>query len=423
VRERVAIVGTGVAGLGCAWQLRDVADVTLIEKAARPGGHSNTVIVDEDGSPVAIDTGFIVFNHETYPNLVQLFKELGVEIKPSEMSFSVRHIPMGIEYNGMGLNKVFAQRANLLKPRFYHLLLQIMTFFRVAKASLNDPILADLSVAEFAQRHGLGSDFLNLYLVPMSSAVWSTEPEKMLTFPARSLIRFFENHGFLGVSTHHPWFTVSGGSKSYVEKILAVLRPVRLPAKVVSVVQQTDGVSIVSEDGTSTLFDRVIIAAHADEALAMLEHPTALQQRLLAPFHYQRNVATLHTDARVMPQRRLAWAAWNYRVQAQEDGTTSATTHYWMNALQGVSKRRDYFVSVNGADDIPAEKILYQTTYQHPIFTLDTMRAQEELSALNSQSPTQQIFFAGSYFRHGFHEDAYASAVALSRVVRPLLRP
>jgi len=423
VRERVAIVGTGVAGLGCAWQLRDVADVTLIEKEARPGGHSNTVIVDEDGSPVAIDTGFIVFNHETYPNLVQLFKELGVEIKPSEMSFSVRHIPMGIEYNGMGLNKVFAQRANLLKPRFYHLLLQIMTFFRVAKASLNDPTLADLSVAEFAQRHGLGSDFLNLYLVPMSSAVWSTEPEKMLTFPARSLIRFFENHGFLGVSTHHPWFTVSGGSKSYVEKILAVLRPVRLPAKVVSVVQQTDGVSIVSEDGTSTLFDRVIIAAHADEALAMLEHPTALQQRLLAPFHYQRNVATLHTDARVMPQRRLAWAAWNYRVQAQEDGTTSATTHYWMNALQGVSKRRDYFVSVNGADDIPAEKILYQTTYQHPIFTLDTMRAQEELSALNSQSPTQQIFFAGSYFRHGFHEDAYASAVALSRVMRPLLRP
>jgi len=423
VRERVAIVGTGVAGLGCAWQLRDVADVTLIEKEARPGGHSNTVIVDEDGSPVAIDTGFIVFNHETYPNLVQLFKELGVEIKPSEMSFSVRHIPMGIEYNGMGLNKVFAQRANLLKPRFYHLLLQIMTFFRVAKASLNDPTLADLSVAEFAQRHGLGSDFLNLYLVPMSSAVWSTEPDKMLTFPARSLIRFFENHGFLGVSTHHPWFTVSGGSKSYVEKILAVLRPVRLPAKVVSVVQQTDGVSIVSEDGTSTLFDRVIIAAHADEALAMLEHPTALQQRLLAPFHYQRNVATLHTDARVMPQRRLAWAAWNYRVQAQEDGTTSATTHYWMNALQGVSKRRDYFVSVNGADDIPAEKILYQTTYQHPIFTLDTMRAQEELSALNSQSPTQQIFFAGSYFRHGFHEDAYASAVALSRVVRPLLRP
>lgn len=423
MRERVAIVGTGAAGLGCAWQLRDVADVTLIEKDARPGGHSNTVIVDEDGSPVAIDTGFIVFNHETYPNLVQLFKELGVEIKPSEMSFSVRHIPMGIEYNGMGLNKVFAQRANLLKPRFYHLLLQIMTFFRVAKASLNDPTLADLSVAEFAQRHGLGSDFLNLYLVPMSSAVWSTEPEKMLTFPARSLIRFFENHGFLGVSTHHPWFTVSGGSKSYVEKILAVLRPVRLPAKVVSVVQQTDGASIVSEDGTSTLFDRVIIAAHADEALAMLEHPTALQQRLLAPFHYQRNVATLHTDARVMPQRRLAWAAWNYRVQAQEDGTTSATTHYWMNALQGVSKRRDYFVSVNGADDIPAEKILYQTTYQHPIFTLDTMRAQEELSALNSQSPTQRIFFAGSYFRHGFHEDAYASAVALSRVVRPLLRP
>lgn len=415
MRERVAIVGTGVAGLGTAWQLRQHADITLFEKQARPGGHSNTVTIDEDGTPVRIDTGFIVFNHVTYPHLTRLFDELGVATKPSEMSFSVRHEPTGIEYNGMGFAKVFAQKRNLLRPRFHRLLLQILRFFRVARAAMEDPATASLTLREFTARHGLGDDFLEFYLVPMSSAVWSTEPSRVLDFPALSLLRFFYNHGFLGVTTHHPWFTVDGGAKSYVDKILSALEPVRLPSKVVRVSETAGAATVQIESGETFSFDRVVLASHADETLAMLASPTPLQQRLLAPFGYQRNTATLHTDESVMPTRRIAWASWNYRV-----GPAGATTHYWMNALQGVSRRRNYFVSINATID--DRHVLYRTDYDHPVFTLDAMRAQSELPALNSVSPAQRLFFCGSYFRHGFHEDAYGSAVALADVMRPLLR-
>jgi uncharacterized protein len=423
VRERVAIVGTGIAGMGAAWQLRHSAHITLIERDARPGGHTNTVTVDEDGTPVPIDTGFIVFNQVTYPNLVELFRELGVETKPSEMSFSVRHEPADLEYNGMGLDKLFAQRRNILRPRFHAMVLSIMRFFRIARKALENPASLECTVAEFVDRHRLGNDFLEFYLVPMSSAVWSTEPGRMRDFPALSLIRFFHNHGFLGVSTHHPWFTVSGGSQSYRDKLLAAFDPVRLPAKVVGVREGEGSARVRLEDGTELQFDRVVIAAHADEALAMLESPDPLQQSLLSAFRYQHNTATLHTDSSVMPRARRAWASWNYRVERSPDGGTEATTHYWMNALQGVSKKRNYFVSVNGAERIAESSVLYRTVYEHPVYTLEAMRAQAELPLLNTRSPGQRVFFCGSYFRYGFHEDAYASAVDLARTLRPLLTP
>ncbi|NDG70496.1 MAG: NADP transhydrogenase subunit alpha [Proteobacteria bacterium] len=407
--------------MGAAWQLRNHADITLIEREARPGGHTNTVTVEENGHEIPIDTGFIVFNHATYPNLVRLFEELGVETKPSEMSFSVQHVPSGLEYNGMGLDKLFAQRGNILNPRFHALVFQILRFFRVARALLKKPDSLNCTVGKFVHRNALGVDFLNLYLIPMSSAVWSTDPRQMLDFPALSLIRFFQNHGFLGVTTHHPWFTVSGGSRSYRDKLLAHLRPVQLPAKAVEVKESETSATVRIEDGTVCEFDRVIIAAHADEALGMLAAPDEAQSRLLSAFGYQKNTATLHTDHSVMPRIRRAWASWNYRVEQDAHGNRKATTHYWMNALQGVSKTRDYFVSVNGADKIRPETILYQTGYEHPVYTLRAMEAQRELPALNTRSPRQRIFFCGSYFRHGFHEDAYSSAVDLAAVLRPLL--
>lgn len=421
MRERIGIIGSGIAGMGAAWQLRNHADITLIEREARPGGHTNTVTVEENGREIPIDTGFIVFNHATYPHLVRLFEELGVETKPSEMSFSVQHVPSGLEYNGMGLDKLFAQRGNILNPRFHALVFQILRFFRVARALLEKPDSLNCTVAEFVHRNALGVDFLNLYLIPMSSAVWSTDPRQMLDFPALSLIRFFQNHGFLGVTTHHPWFTVSGGSRTYRDKLLAHLRPVQLPAKAVEVKESETSATVRIEDGTVFDFDRVIIAAHADEALAMLAAPDEAQSRLLGAFGYQKNTATLHTDHSVMPRIRRAWASWNYRVDQDVHGDREATTHYWMNALQGVSKARNYFVSVNGADKIRPETILYQTDYEHPVYTLRAMEAQRELPALNTRSPRQRIFFCGSYFRHGFHEDAYSSAVDLAAVLRPLL--
>lgn len=417
MKERVAIVGTGVAGLGCAWQLRDIADITLIEREPRAGGHSNTVEVDEDGKPVRVDTGFIVFNHATYPNLVRLFEELGVATKPSEMSFSVQHLPQGLEYNGMGPGKIFAQRRNLLRPRYYRFLYQVLRFFKLAQAALEDPATRDLTVREFTERHGLGMDFLDFYLVPMSSAVWSTEPGRMLDFPAHSLLRFFQNHGFLGVTTHHPWFTVTGGAKSYVDKILAAVGPARMPARAIAVTEHPEHVEVRTEDGTTGTYDRVVIAAHADEALEMLTSPDHAQERLLSAFGYQRNTVTLHTDKSVMPVRKNAWASWNYRI----DKEARATTHYWMNALQGVSNNRDYFVSLNSSSFIPRDKVLYETDYDHPVFTMEAMRAQEELPTLNTRSPGQRVFFCGSYFRYGFHEDAYASAVNLCSHLRTTL--
>jgi len=412
--ERIAIIGTGIAGLGCAWNLREQARLTLFEQAARPGGHTNTVVADEDGREVPIDTGFIVFNRVTYPNLCRLFEELGVATQPSEMSFSVQHLPDDLEYNGMGLRKVFAQKRNLLRPRFHRLLGEITRFFQVANASLDDPAVRDLSVRQFAEQHGFGRDLLEHYLVPMSAAIWSSQPEGVLDFPAAMLLRFFHNHGFLGVKTHHPWFTVSRGARSYVRRILEKFTDVRLGSPVVSVEESPAGATIRTADGAVAEFDRVIIAAHGDQALRMLARPDAEQQRLLDAFAYQPNLATLHTDASLMPRRRIAWASWNYRIDAQQ----RPSLHYWMNALQNVSPRRDYFVSLNSRDLVDPAKVIYETEYEHPIFTLEALRAQAELPGLNRRSPAQRVYFCGSYFRYGFHEDAYWSALEACAAVR-----
>lgn len=411
--ERIAIIGTGISGLGCAWNLRGRARITLFEQDARAGGHTNTVTVQEDGVEVPIDTGFIVFNKVTYPNLCRLFDDLGVATQPSEMSFSVQHLPDGLEYNGMDFRKVFAQKRNLFRPRFHRLLGDITRFFKVATASLDDESIRGLSVRQFVERHGFDRDLLEYYLVPMSAAIWSAQPGEALDFPAAMLIRFFYNHGFLGVKTHHPWFTVTRGARSYVGKILEEIADVRVGSGVVAVEEIEGAVRLRTADGSAGEFDRVIIAAHADQALRMLTRPDADQQRLLAPFRYQRNHATLHTDASLMPRRRIAWASWNYRIDG--DG---ATTHYWMNALQKVSRKRDYFVSLNCRDQIPPAEVLYETEYDHPMFSLEAMRAQEELGTLNRRSPRQRVYFSGSYFRYGFHEDAYWSALQACAAVR-----
>jgi predicted NAD/FAD-binding protein len=438
-RPRVAVIGTGIAGLSCAWKLRDTADLTLFESDHRPGGHSNTVTVQEDGREIPIDTGFIVFNKVTYPNLCGLFEELGVAAQPSEMSLSVQHLPRGLEYNGMGLNKLFAQRRNIGNPRFLALILEIMRFFRVGREWLRNEAEGDSSgeradfdgedLSTFCKRHGFGPDFIDLYLIPMSSAVWSTEPERILDFPAATLLHFFHNHGFLGITTHHPWFTVGGGARSYVRKMLEVLGQPRLGDAVLSVEESGNTTLVTTASGSTEHFDAVVIASHADQALRLLTNPTAEQQRLLSPFRYQRNETLLHTDASVMPRRRLAWASWNFRIdqptgsQGQTTGDRHdhrrASTHYWMNALQGVSRKRDYFVSLNSTDLIEPKSVLYSTTYDHPVFTLEAIRAQRELPSLNHAS---KIFFCGSYFRYGFHEDACMSGFDAAQAVRNYLK-
>ncbi len=416
--QTLAIIGTGIAGLGCAHFLHQRYDLMLYEQADYAGGHTNTITVDEHGRPVPIDTGFMVFNHVTYPNLTRLFRELDVETKPTEMSFSVQHTPSGLEYNGGSLNLLFGQRRNLLNLRHWRMLMAINRFNAEAVPALDDPRFAALSLRDYVAARGYGEDMLQRFLIPMSSAVWSTPPDKMLDFRAMTLIRFWHNHGFLGLHTQHPWFTVVSGAKSYVQKLTAPFRDrVQLGRKAVRVSRESGRVKVVAADGSARDFDKVILACHADQALALLAEPTDLETRLLREFKYQPNTATLHTDTSFMPRTRRCWASWNYRLDAAPDGAVLPTTHYWMNSLQGVSQRENYFVSLNCHDRVAPDRVLRRIDYEHPLFNLATTAAQAELPLLNRLAPSQSTYFAGAWFKYGFHEDGFTSALDCARAV------
>jgi uncharacterized protein len=413
-RPRLAIIGTGVAGLGCAHFLHQRFDLTLFEQNDYIGGHTNTVTVNEEGREVPIDTGFMVFNHETYPHLTRLFRELQVETKPTDMSFAVRHDPTGYEYNGGDFDRIFGQRKNLISPRFWNFVLKIDRFNKETVEALQDPQFAKMTLAEYAAHRGYGQDFLDLYIVPMGSAVWSTPPDLMLKFPAVTLMRFWHNHGFLGMNTRHPWWTVCNGAKSYVAKLTAPFKDrIRVNSPVAKVERTAQGVKVQLRKGETEFYDKVIFASHADQTLAMLADPTDQERTLLSPFKYQANVATLHTDASSMPKTRRCWASWNYRITEGKDGSIKPSTIYWMNNLQGVSDKVNYFVSINGEDDIDPDKVLKLINYDHPLFDLPAIEAQKSLPTLNQIGPDQNTYYCGSYFRYGFHEDAFGSAVNL----------
>jgi predicted NAD/FAD-binding protein len=415
----LGIIGTGISGLGCAHFLHRDFDVTLFEQGSHIGGHTNTVSATEPGTGRAlpIDTGFMVFNKVTYPHLTRLFTELDVAIKPAPMSFSVRHADTGLEFAGSSLNHLFAQRRNLLRPRFWRMLAAINRFNAEAVTALADPKQPEETLGAYVKRRGYGDDFFNLYLVPMSSAVWSTPPAAMLEFPATTLLRFFHNHGFLGLHTQHPWWTVVGGAKSYVEKLTAPWRDrIRLGDAATRVVRTPKGVTVMTSSGEARTFDHVILACHGDQALRLLANPTFHEARLLAEFHYQRNMATLHNDATVMPRTKLAWSSWNYEINRDESGRVSTATHYWMNCLQGVSERENYFVTINRPEAIAPERVVKRIEYEHPLFSLGAVRAQADLPELNASARgTTETYFAGAWQRFGFHEDGLLSAVRLSQ--------
>lgn len=416
--KTLAIIGTGISGLGCAHFLHQRFDITLFEQENYAGGHTNTVSIREDDRELPIDTGFMVFNHVTYPNLTRLFRELNVATKPASMSFSVQHRPTGLEYNGGSLNLLFGQRRNLWSLRYWRMLLQIRRFNAEAIPALSDPKYSEYSLREYVTERRYGDDMLNLYLVPMSSAVWSTPPELMLEFPAITLLRFWYNHGFLGLHTQHPWFTVVNGAKSYVEKISMPWKDrLKLQSAAVRVTRSSDDATVTFEDGSSRSFDKVILACHADQAYQLLADPTDLEDRLLREFRYHANTATLHTDRSVMPRTRRCWASWNYRIDLERDGKFIPTTHYWMNSLQGVSDKQDYFVSLNSHDHIADEKVLKRIEYEHPIFNLAAITAQKELPTLNQISADQTTYFAGAWFKYGFHEDGFTSALECARAI------
>jgi len=419
--QSMAIIGSGISGLGLAWLLRGHYQITVFESDSHAGGHANTSLLEEDERKVSVDTGFMVYNRVTYPNLVRLFELLEVPVKRTEMSFSVQHLGRGLEYAGSSLNHLFAQRSNLLRPSYYRMLAGIHRFNSEALEGLQDPSFAQLSLEDYVRRRGYGEDFLHLYLIPMSSAVWSTPPEKMLRFPARTLLRFFHNHGFLGLSTQHPWWTVEGGSRCYVERLLASLgQRVHLNTPIHRVTRTGQGVSLSTATET-LLYDKVVFACHPPTALSILgDQVLPSEHVILRNFHYQANRATLHSDASVMPRRRLAWSSWNYRLAPTAPGLTQAaelevSTHYWMNSLQCVSRRKNYFVSING-ENLPAPSSVYQRIdYEHPLFDDQAVRAQLEIPDLNARAlNSSRTFFVGAWQRYGFHEDGLFSAVRLA---------
>jgi predicted NAD/FAD-binding protein len=411
--EKLAIIGTGIAGMGCAHLLQKKFDIALFEQNDYVGGHTNTISVDENGQKVHMDTGFMVFNFETYPNLCKLFDEIKAPIKKTDMSFSVQYMPTGLEYCGSGLNGLFAQRKNIFSPKYIKMLMQISRFNKISVEILNDERYHNHTLKQYIDEFGFGEDMLWKYLIPMSSAVWSTPMEKMLDFPVITLIRFFKNHGFLGLNTQHQWYTLENGSQSYKEIIMRPFKEkTHVNKKLVSLTRGKEGVNLKFSDGSTALFDKVICASHGDQTMRFLTDASALERELLSPFKYEKNIATVHSDENVMPKTRSTWSSWNYRIE-EKKGKLIPTTIYWMNSLQGVSKKKNYFVSINALEGtVDRKKIIREIEYEHPLFDVASMNAQEKLQQLNKTGP---VYFCGSYFKYGFHEDAYASAVELCR--------
>lgn len=331
------------------------------------------------------------------------------------MSFSVQHVPSGLEYCGSGFNGLFAQRRNLFNRSFIRMLKDINRFNSESIRILDDPEFASLSLRDFVHAFGFGPDILWKYLIPMSSAVWSTPMDKMLDFPAQTLIRFFYNHGFLGLNTQHQWYTVENGSQSYRELLIAPFRHrIRNKMGVHQVGLREDKVLVKTTAGDEFMFDKVIFACHADQALALIEKPENLQQLLLQPFKYQENIATIHTDERLMPGNKRAWSSWNYRI-VEERKELRPSTIYWMNRLQGLKQKKNYFVSISDPATVNEAKVISRISYEHPLFDVAAVQAQKDLHRLNETGP---LYFCGSYFNYGFHEDAYASAVELSEKIQ-----
>ena len=391
---RIAIVGSGISGLGAAYLLAPAHDVHVFERDERAGGHANTVV--RDG--LALDTGFLVHNERNYPLLVRLFRELGLRTHESAMSFSVACRGCGLEYSG---RRPFAQPANAARPGFLSLLWEVGRWLRTAR-----PEDESQSLGEYLDMHGYSQRFRRHFLVPLTAALWSTAPDRALEFPAAYAIRFFDNHGMLGFGRFR-WRTVSGGSRRYVDAIAARLSGrLRLANSVRSVRRTPDGVELRVGDEVER-FDRVVLATHADQALALLEDPTPDEQRVLGAFSYTTNEAVLHTDSSFLPRTTRARASWNYRLG--DDGRSTITYH--LNRLQALEAEHDYLVTLN--EDVPEEHVLERFTYEHPLYGIATLRAQAELPRLIRG----RTHYAGAYFGNGFHEDGLASGVAVARTL------
>jgi predicted NAD/FAD-binding protein len=403
---KVAVIGTGIAGNVAAYKLRREHDITVFEAGPYIGGHTNTIDVYEKNRKLAVDTGFIVFNDRTYPRFIELLNEIGQQTQRSEMSFSVCSQDGALEYNGKSLNALFAQRRNFFRPRFYRMIRDILRFNAQARQQLAefDP---DVSLDEYLCANDYGREFIDHYLVPMAAAIWSAEPVRVLNMPVHFLVRFFANHGLLQLRDRPTWRVITGGSREYVNKLVAGHRNrIRLNSPVRSLLRTASGVELRSASAEPEHFDAVFVACHSDQALRLLSTPTPLEDEVLGAIRYQTNDAILHTDASVMPARRKTWAAWNYHIP--QDAARHIAVTYNMNILQGLVAEDQYCVTLNDDSRIAPDRIIKRVRYEHPMFSREAVRAQQRHEELNGD----RLFFCGAYWRNGFHEDGVVSALA-----------
>ena len=423
---RVAVIGSGISGLAAAHALRGRANITLFEAGGYFGGHTHTVDVTLPGATgerlvtYGVDTGFLVFNERTYPQLIALFAELGVETAKSDMSFSVK-VPdamngAGLEWSGSSLGSVFAQRSNLLNPKFLRMLADIVRFNRITTALARSNRDADMQqpLGDFLRAQKFSAQFRDWYFLPMMGCIWSCPTDQMLQFPVATMIRFCHNHGLIQITDRPQWWTVTGGARHYVEKIVQGIADKRLNTTVLLVRRDEVGVRVVTDRGTER-FDKVIMAAHSDESLALLDAPSVAERDTLGAIRYQSNRAVLHTDASVLPTRKLAWAAWNYeRAQSKGGESAGVCLHYLLNMLQPLPFAQPVVVSLNPVREIARKHTMGEYNYAHPVFDLAAIRAQKRVPLLQGR---QHTFFCGAWTGYGFHEDGLKSGLESARLL------
>ncbi|MDH3663095.1 MAG: FAD-dependent oxidoreductase [Alphaproteobacteria bacterium] len=406
---RIAIIGSGISGLSCAWLLSQAHDIILYEREKRLGGHSNTVQFAWRGQQVKVDTGFLVYNEPNYPNLTQLLDQLAVPTEDSDMSFGVSLDDGRFEYSGQSIRGLVARPRNMLQLDFYRLIRDIFRFNARGTAFLTERPGDNATLQEFLIEHRFSDPFRDGYLLPMAAAIWSSEPAAMLAFPARSFLRFFANHGLLTVSDQPQWRTLTERSRSYVEKLAAPLAGrIRLDNAVRRISRRVDGVEVVNDRGQVDLFDHVVLACHADQALAAIDGPTAAEQAILGAFSYARNRAVLHRDTALMPKRSAAWASWNHLAGKGEDGRHQTAVTYWINQLQNVDPACPVFVTLNPWRAPRPQTVIAAFDYDHPQFDHAALAAQARLAEIQGRD---RLWFAGAHWGYGFHEDGLRSGL------------
>ena len=408
---RIAIVGAGISGLTAAYLLCTEHEITVFEQNDYIGGHTHTVDVDSGEGRVAVDTGFIVFNEKTYPNFIRLLKRLEVPWQPSVMSFSVQSEKTGLEFSPSTLNSLFAQRRNLLRPCFHRMLWDVFRFKREA-AELLPASNERLTLGDYLEARKYSRFFIDNFIIPMGGAIWSADPQKFFEFPARYFVQFFTNHGFLHVRDQPRWLVVRGGSCRYVEKLIKPFQSgIRMSCPVTTIRRSDEAVHVTLSDGTTERFDNAVIAAHSDQALAMLADPDPNEREILGAIPYQTNRIMLHTDRTLMPARKSVWASWNYQIPAVKTDRVAVT--YNMNILQSLRTRQQYLVTLNREDRIDPGRVIRDLLYHHPVYTPPSLAARKRLSEINGRRRT---YYCGAYWGYGFHEDGVKSALEVCKL-------